>query len=94
MLVLVCYDVVKTKKRTQMVKILESYGTRVQFSVFECDVEKKQMNDLHAKLKKIMVESPEEGDSVRFYKLCEKCVGQIKILGHGQVEVLESFMIF
>jgi len=73
MLLLISYDIVETKKRNKIVKILEKYGTRVQFSVFECDLVERQKLDLQSKLIKIMKEFENNEDSIRFYKICEKC---------------------
>ena len=35
---LVCYDVSEDKRRDQIFRVCKNYGTRLQFSVFECDL--------------------------------------------------------
>ena len=71
MLVLVSYDVctinLTGKRRLRHVaKACESYGVRVQNSVFECNVDQAQWTALKARL--LDVFEP-EADSLRFYFL-------------------------
>lgn len=70
--ILVTYDVGDTEsaagaRRLRKVAIAcKDYGQRVQFSVFECEVNEMQFEVLRARLLKVMDVSL---DSVRFYKL-------------------------
>ena len=70
MMMLVTYDVArdeKGEKRLRKVsKILENYGQRVQYSVFECLVDPSQWIELKNKLLKTI--NPKY-DSLRFYSL-------------------------
>lgn len=70
MMMLVTYDVArdeKGEKRLRKVsKILENYGQRVQYSVFECLVDPSQWVELKNKLLKTI---NLEYDSLRFYSL-------------------------
>jgi len=71
MMVLVTYDVntqdAKGRKRLRRVaKLCESYGQRVQFSVFECLVDPAQWVRLKGGLEE---EISKEEDSLRFYFL-------------------------
>ncbi len=73
MLMLITYDVTTTTKEGRrrlrhIAKACESYGQRVQFSVFECNVGATQWAKLKAKL--ISAFDPKQ-DSLRFYKLGE-----------------------
>ena len=69
-MMLVTYDVArdeKGEKRLRKVsKILENYGQRVQYSVFECLVDPSQWVELKNKLLKTI---NLEYDSLRFYSL-------------------------
>jgi CRISPR-associated protein Cas2 len=71
MLVLVTYDV-STETRhgrrrlRQVARACEDYGQRVQFSVFECDLDPALWTTLRARL--IGIIDPET-DSLRFYML-------------------------
>lgn len=70
MMMLVSYDVAKDekgeKRLRRVAKILENYGQRVQYSVFECLVDPGQWVELK---KKLMDEINPEFDSLRFYSL-------------------------
>ena len=39
----VSYDIPDNKRRTKVMKLLEGYGRRAQFSVFECHVAPEEM---------------------------------------------------
>lgn len=82
MFIVVSYDVVDDKKRTQMAKALKNYGERVQKSVFECRVDDQQFIRMKQSLEKIMDMNE---DSVRFYFLCKGCIERIEISGWGTV---------
>lgn len=81
MFILVSYDIPVDKRRTKIAKILEDYGERVQYSVFECELSERHMRKLVGELKEAMNEAE---DSVRVYRLCAACVKQIEALGQAQ----------
>jgi len=60
---LICYDISNTKKRNKIANLLESYGYRVNYSVFELDIKTHKLNTLLEELKKFMNGS----DSIRVY---------------------------
>ncbi|ASS38486.1 CRISPR-associated endonuclease Cas2 [Mogibacterium pumilum] len=64
-LVLIIYDIIDNKRRTKMVKLLESYGTRVQRSAFEALINKSQYIKIIEGIKKIISNE----DNVRIYRL-------------------------
>jgi CRISPR-associated protein Cas2 len=71
MLVLVTYDVSTTtgpgrKRLSKVAKTCEGYGMRVQYSVFECEVDPGQWERLKQRLLGII--EPTQ-DSLRFYFL-------------------------
>ncbi len=68
---LITYDVATStdggqKRLRRVAKICLDYGQRVQFSVFECQVDPAQYVDLKSRLSK---EIDSEKDSLRFYNL-------------------------
>lgn len=68
---LVTYDVNTTdpagrRRLRRIARICKDYGQRVQFSVFECQVDPAQWTDLRARL---IREIDDEADSLRFYRL-------------------------
>jgi len=90
MFVVVSYDVVEDKKRTQIAKVLKNYGERVQKSVFECRVDDQQFIRMKQSLEKIMDMNE---DSVRFYFLCKGCIERIEISGWGTVVEDQNLII-
>ena len=71
MLVVVCYDVETTDREGQrrlrrVAKTCSDYGQRVQFSIFECQVDPAQWTSLKQKL---IDKIDTETDSLRFYFL-------------------------
>lgn len=71
MLVVVCYDVDTTdpggpRRLRRVAKTCKDYGQRVQFSVFECQVDPAQWTMLKQKL---IDKIDEKTDSLRFYFL-------------------------
>jgi len=93
MIIIVSYDITEQNKRSKIVKVLRECGKRVQKSVFECDVSERDRLDIFSKLSKIMKDKKEEKDSIRFYKICDKCLSQTKIIGDGRIEKREDYLI-
>ncbi len=83
MMVLITYDVntmnAKGRRRLRHVaKACESYGQRVQNSVFECLLEPAQLAALR---KRLVDEIDEEVDSLRFYFLGKNWKPKIEHVG-------------
>lgn len=72
----VCYDIPDDKRRNRVGKILEGFGTRVQKSVFECDIKPDHMKTLKDRLAKILTDE----DAVRYYYLCAQCLPRIEVI--------------
>ncbi len=79
MFYVISYDIPDNLRRTRIAKILEDFGDRVQYSVFECQIRRVDFLKLREKLKKLIDVS--EGDSLRFYFLCESDVKKIERFG-------------
>lgn len=80
--VVIAYDIPDDKRRTKVAKILEGYGERMQYSLFECKITKVQYLRLRAQLEEVI--EPEE-DEVSFYFLCEADVKRIVRLGRRRL---------
>ena len=75
MYVIVTYDIEDDKKRTKIHKTLHDFGgTRVQKSVFECEIEEKQFK----RLKRMLHKYREKTDSIRYYHLCQRGIKAIE----------------
>ena len=81
----ICYDVPSDKRRTQVAKNLDSYGDRVQYSVFEAVLSRKLFDAMIADVREIM--DPEK-DRVMVYTLCASCAGKRIMLGVEPVDGL------
>ena len=52
LLYVVAYDIPCDKRRKKISDLLEGYGQRVQYSVFECVLTTSQYNELYKRLQK------------------------------------------
>lgn len=98
MYVSVSYDVTSDKTRRYIVKVLESYGFRVQRSVFEIECTMSQYKRLKNSLQKVLEKAkknyPDDHDnidSVKFYILSKvgegNLDGRIDGVGEGYEKV-------
>ena len=95
-MVLITYDVSTTsdggKKRLRRVaRACRDYGQRVQYSVFECEVEPAQWVKLRARLLK-EIDSAE--DSLRFYQLGANWKPRVEHVGAKPVLDLDGPLMF
>jgi CRISPR-associated protein Cas2 len=90
MFIVVSYDITDDKRRKKAHAALGDFGTRVQYSVFECILEPGELKRLQERLGKIV---NKRLDSVRYYQLCEADVGKVRVVGLGSVTGVESYRI-
>jgi len=86
MFILITYDVSTVEKAGQrrlrrVAQACKDYGTRVQKSVFECQVGRSEWAALRQRL---LDESNSAEDSLRFYFLDETAVGKVEHHGAGK----------
>ena len=86
----ISYDIADAKRLRKVAKILEDYGWRIQFSFFQCEVEKERLDELLQKLLGII---DKKEDSVMVMPLCQDCTSPLYTLGTGSVYVQETFQI-
>ncbi|MDB9315006.1 CRISPR-associated endonuclease Cas2 [Spirulina sp. CS-785/01] len=77
-LYLVVYDIPCNQRRNKVASLLEGYGQRVQYSVFECLLSESQYQVLKGRLEG-RIEGSE--DSVRIYPLSPAAIPKIELLG-------------
>lgn len=75
---IIAYDIPDDKRRKKIADILEGYGTRVQYSVFECVLTSKQYQNMKSRLKKVF---QIEEDNLRFYPISKHTLTQIETWG-------------
>ena len=83
MLVVVTYDVstetpAGRRRLRRVAKVCESTGQRVQKSVFECQVNDMQVEELERRL---LAEIDEAEDNLRFYRITESAQMRVKQYG-------------
>lgn len=95
MLVLVTYDVMAMddggkKRLRQVARACENYGQRVQFSVFEIEVDPAQWTRLKARLEGII---RPEVDSLRYYYLGSNWARRVEHVGAKPATDLNGTLI-
>lgn len=90
MFYVISYDIVDDKRRLQVAKTLEGFGTRVQYSVFECLLTEDQFDVLIKRLRSLIDPAT---DSIRSYRLCNACLDEIRLEGRGEVTQDEDVFI-
>lgn len=83
MLMLITYDVATSdsagrRRLRRVARACQDFGQRVQYSVFECQVDPAQWTMLRARL---MDEIDESTDSLRFYRLGANWRSRVEHLG-------------
>ncbi len=90
MFIVVAYDIKDDKRRGQVAKTMKDYGTRIQYSVFECNMNEKLLGNMQSKLSSII---NIEDDKIRIYTLCNRCLKSVQILGNGETTQDEDVYI-
>ncbi|MBN1814844.1 MAG: CRISPR-associated endonuclease Cas2 [Anaerolineae bacterium] len=90
MFVVVSYDIVDDRRRRKVMKTMEGFGERVQYSVFECHLQPRDIARLRRRLR---LQINEREDDIRFYVLCEACAARVITLGKAQVTAEMAYRI-
>ncbi len=85
----VSYDISDDRKRGKVANLLEDYGRRVQYSVFECRLKDKTLDEMVGKLKPF----GEGGDSIRIYQICGSCLKKVILLGRAEAPEEPKFFV-
>lgn len=83
---LVCYDICHPKRLRQVAKVCESFGQRLQYSVFECPLDDLRFEKLRAALDDII---KHDDDQILFVVLgaeTDRQVFRIETLGQPYTE--------
>ena len=88
---LIAYDIANDRRLCKVADIMKNYGVRVQKSVFEAALETTELNELKFALLQVL--DPLE-DGVKFFRLCERCVQRVNIIGAGeQPDLLKPLLL-
>ncbi len=88
--VVVAYDISDDRRRERVAKILEGYGERVQYSVFECRLDRVQYVRLRHALEDVILA---DEDVISFYFLCEADVRRVERIGRGPPRFEEGAVV-
>jgi CRISPR-associated protein Cas2 len=90
MFFVVAYDISSPRRLARVARLMKNFGTRVQKSVFECDINETLFCEMKRKIEKVMDLSK---DAVRYYFLCRKCRQRIDLSGTGFLTDKEDIII-
>ena len=88
---LITYDIENDKRRKKISDELEAFGYRVNYSVFECELNQTKLRKLREKIEELV---DIKYDSVRFYHICENCLPKsFELCDKGDIFEKEDFFI-
>lgn len=87
---IIAYDIREDSARDRCFKILSCYGRRIQFSVFECELNRFELIELKKMLMKII---DKEHDRVNFWRLCSSCDDDSFHIG-AEIESYGNVLVF
>jgi len=85
-----CYDITDDRRRRGVSKILESYGYRVQKSVFEAFLSRSDLEELKKRLRKVIAAKE---DQVRIFPMCAGCDKSMEVIGNGERIEQQWFLV-
>jgi CRISPR-associated protein Cas2 len=85
---LISYDIVENRTRTRVMKHLKNFGTRIQLSVFECNLDDTMYQRMKSGVEKLI---DRKKDRIRYYRLCKTCIDRVQISGWGEIKEEEGF---
>lgn len=89
----IAYDFVSDKRRARFVKILEKYGIRVQFSLFEFSLTKARKIELFTQFKKGEFLQNRKDESIIVIPVSKDSMQKIERYG-GTVDIFDKSGIF
>lgn len=87
MTIIVAYDIVDDSRRVKVATTLQTYGERIQYSLFLLAVGRDTYIDVKSRIESL-IDSRE--DSVYFLTQCAKCWGHHDGLGQAQPQTPET----
>lgn len=89
-LYVISYDICKDRRRNKVSKVLEGFGQRVQYSIFECYLNNTQLQILKTKLLKLINYNE---DSIIIYRLTPEAQNFIDYVGNIKKEKEDVFYV-
>ena len=79
--VLIAYDITRDSRRARLAALLQSWGDRIQYSVFLCTIGDEQASSLVQEIAKVI---DADEDSVFVVRQCKCCWDSLHTLGQGE----------
>ena len=90
MIVLVTYDITDDRRLRKLHDFLKDFGLNTQKSVFESDIDEAGIKIIRAYCKENLDLAT---DSVRIYKICNRCINKVIISGLGLKVTQLDYMV-
>ncbi|MDY6853459.1 MAG: CRISPR-associated endonuclease Cas2 [Thermodesulfobacteriota bacterium] len=90
MIILVTYDITDPKRLRKTHKFLKEFGLNTQKSVFECNIDDLGLKKIRNYCKDNLDITK---DSVRIYRVCNRCTNKVSISGKGLKVTQLDFMV-
>ena len=87
---LITYDIADTQRRQRIAQTLSGFGERVQYSVFECRLDTRELAHLRSQIGAV---ADWQHDSIRWYPMCDPCHCRITRQGEGPIPTDEGFYV-
>lgn len=93
MYTIITYDIANPRRLARVAKTCSKFAKRVQYSVFEAHLDTDQLANLIGQIERVIVD---EEDSVRYYRLCNRCAARPEEIGDGPKPVRrpDDFEVF
>lgn len=86
----VSYDISNDTRRRRLARLLGRHGSRVQRSVFECELDERKLEQLSERIRDEITGS--ERGNVRVYRICGRC--ESRAFGLGAVDRPDEHQAF
>lgn len=87
---LVSYDICNDNRREKVIRLLNDYGRRVQFSCFEIDISSQELESLVSGLKEVIDEGE---DRIYIFPISKFAIPFVKKLGKVDTEDNSSLIL-
>ncbi len=85
-MLLLSYDISKTKTRTKFAKFIERYGERVQYSVWRVNNSPRLLRIIAREIDNNFKNKFEKTDSIYIHPICETCMSKTTRYGYAKHE--------
>lgn len=82
MKIIICYDIEDDRDRYRLVKYLESFAYRLQYSVFECELTTKELKVKQSELSLLLADV--KRPKVAIIPVCNDCASKIWQIGSSR----------